>query len=80
MCDLGIKYLINCLDRCGILVVKDIIVFFSKNESILILIIFKRYFSHPEKSILSLSLPYFFLFNTHLYDKYDKFWLSRWNS
>ena len=40
-----------------VLVVKDSIVIFRKNETILILISFKRYFSHPEKSILNLSLP-----------------------
>ena len=39
------------------LVVKDIIVIFRKNETILILISLKCYFSHPEKSILNLSLP-----------------------
>ena len=39
------------------LVVKDIIVIL-KNETILILIRLKRYFSHPEKSILNLSLVY----------------------
>ena len=40
-----------------VLVVKDIFVIFRKNETILILISLKRYFSHPEKSILNLSLP-----------------------
>ena len=40
-----------------VLVVKDIIVIFSKNETILILISLKRYFLDPEKSILNLSLP-----------------------
>ena len=40
-----------------VLVVKDIIVIFKKNEIILVLISFKRYFSHPEKSIFNLSLP-----------------------
>ena len=39
-----------------LLVVKDIIVIFRKNETILILINLKRYFSHPEKSILNLSV------------------------
>ena len=34
-----------------VFVVKDIIVIFRKNEIILILISFKPYFSHPEKSI-----------------------------
>ena len=38
-------------------VVKDIIEIFRKIKTILILISFKRYFSHPEKSILNLSLP-----------------------
>ena len=40
-----------------VFVVKDIIVIFRKIKTILILISFKRYFSHPEKSILHLSLP-----------------------
>ena len=40
-----------------VFVVKDIIVIFRKIETILILIGLKRYFSHPEKSILNLSLP-----------------------
>ena len=40
----------------AVLVVKDIIVIYRKNETILILISLKRYFSHPE-SILNLSLP-----------------------
>ena len=35
-----------------IFVVKDIIVIYRKIKTILILISFKRYFSHPEKSIL----------------------------
>ena len=35
-----------------------IIVILRKIKTILILISFKRYFSHPEKSILNLSLPY----------------------
>ena len=35
-----------------VLVVKDIIVIFRKNETILILISLKRYFLYPEKSIL----------------------------
>ena len=39
-----------------VLVVKDIIVIFIKDETISILISFKRYFSHPEKSILKSSL------------------------
>ena len=39
-----------------VFVVKDIIVFFRKNEIILTLISLKRYFSHPETSILNLSL------------------------
>ena len=34
----------------------DIIVIFRKINTILILISFKRYFLHPEKSILNLSL------------------------
>ena len=37
-----------------VFVVKEII---RKSKTILILISFKRYFSHPEKSILNLSLP-----------------------
>ena len=41
----------------AVLVVKDIIVIFRRNELILILIISKHYFSHPEKLILNLSLP-----------------------
>ena len=40
-----------------VLVVKDIIVIFSKNETFLIIISFKGYFSHPEKSILKFRLP-----------------------
>ena len=40
-----------------VLVVKDIIVIFRKNETNLILNSFKGYFSHPEKSILNLRLP-----------------------
>ena len=40
-----------------VLVVKDIIVIFKKNETILTLISSKRYFSHLEKVILSLNLP-----------------------
>ena len=36
-----------------VFVVKDIIVIFRKIKTILILISFKRYFSHPEKSILT---------------------------
>ena len=39
-----------------VLEVKDITVIFRKNETILILISLKRYFSHPEKSILKYSL------------------------
>ena len=39
-----------------IFVVKDIIVIFRKIKTILILNSFKRYFMHPEKSILNLSL------------------------
>ena len=35
-----------------VLVVKDIIVVFGRNETILILMSLIRYFSHPEKSIL----------------------------
>ena len=38
-----------------VFVVKDIIEIFRKIKTILIS--FKRYFSHPEKSILNLSLP-----------------------
>ena len=40
-----------------VLVVKDSIVICNKNEIIWILISLKRYFSHPDKSILNLSLP-----------------------
>ena len=40
-----------------VFVFKDIIVIFRKIKTILILISLKRYFSHPEKSILNLSLP-----------------------
>ena len=45
--------------KCGIdlvFVVKDIIEIFIKIKTIMILIGFKRYFLHPEKSILNLSL------------------------
>ena len=38
--------------------VKDSIVIYRKNETILILMRLKCYFPHPEKSILNLSLPY----------------------
>ena len=37
----------------AIFVVKDIIMIFRKIKTILILISFKRYFSHPEKSLLN---------------------------
>ena len=40
-----------------VFVVKDVIVIFRKIKTIFILISFKRYFSHPEKSILNLSRP-----------------------
>ena len=40
----------------AVLVVNDIIVIYRKNETILILISLKRYLSHPENSILNLSL------------------------
>ena len=40
-----------------VFVVKDVIVIFRKIKTILILISFKRNFSHPEKSILELSIP-----------------------
>ena len=40
-----------------VFVVKDIIVIFRKIKTIMILISLKHYFSHPEKSILNLSLP-----------------------
>ena len=40
-----------------VLEVKDIIVIFRKIKTILILISFKHYFSHPENSILNLRLP-----------------------
>ena len=39
-----------------VFVVKDIIVIFRKIKPILILISFKRYFSHPKNSILKSSL------------------------
>ena len=38
----------------AVLVVKDIIAIYKKNETILILISLKRYFSHHEKPILNL--------------------------
>ena len=41
----------------AVLVVKDDIVIYRKNDTILTLNSSKRYFSHPEKSILNLSLP-----------------------
>ena len=42
------------MDLIGaVLVVKDIIVIHRKNGTILILISLKRYFSHPEKSVLN---------------------------
>ena len=40
-----------------VFVVKDIIVIFRKIKTILIVIRFNRYFLHPEKSILNLSIP-----------------------
>ena len=40
-----------------VFVVKDITVIFIKIKIVLILISFKRYFSHPEKSMLNLNLP-----------------------
>ena len=40
-----------------VFVVKDIIVIFINIKTVLILISFKRNFSHPKKSILNLSLP-----------------------
>ena len=40
-----------------VFVAREIIVIFRKFKTILILISYKRYFSHPEKSILSLRLP-----------------------
>ena len=40
-----------------VFVVKDIIVIFRKIKTIFILISLERYFSHPEKSILDVSLP-----------------------
>ena len=45
-----------------VFVVKDIIVIFRKIKTILILISFKRYFSHPEKSILSFIYLFIYLF------------------
>ena len=44
-----------CIDV--VFVVKDTIVIFRQSKIILIFISFKRYFSHPEISILNLSLP-----------------------
>ena len=41
----------------ALLVVTDIIVIYRNNETISILISLKRFFSHPGKSILNLSLP-----------------------
>ena len=38
-----------------VFVVKDIIVIYRKIKTIFILISFKRYFSHPEKSIFNLT-------------------------
>ena len=40
-----------------VFVIKDTILIFRKIKTILILMSFIRYFSHPEKSILNLSLP-----------------------
>ena len=40
-----------------VFVVKVIIVIFIKVKTILILMGFKRHFSHPEKLILNLSIP-----------------------
>ena len=40
-----------------VFVVKDVNEIFIKIKTVLILISFKRYFSHREKSILNLSLP-----------------------
>ena len=40
-----------------VLVFKDIIVIYRKNETILNLFSLERYFSIPEKSILNLCLP-----------------------
>ena len=40
-----------------VFVVKDIIVIFRIIKTIMLLISYKRCFSHPEKSILNLSLP-----------------------
>ena len=37
--------------------VKDAIVIYRKHETILFYISVKRYFSHPEKSMLNLSRP-----------------------
>ena len=48
----------------AVLVVKDIIVIYRKNETILVLISLKRYFSHPEKSILKSSSTLRRLFNS----------------
>ena len=45
------------MDRCGICGQRYQIVIFRKIKTILILISFKRYFAHPKKSILNLSLP-----------------------
>ena len=46
---------LNCLDRCGICGQRYLMIF-RKNETILVLIGLNFYFSHPEKSILNLSL------------------------
>ena len=40
-----------------VFVVTDTIVIFRKIKTILILFSLKRYFSHPQKSILNLCLP-----------------------
>ena len=46
-----IRYQINCLDRCITCGQRS-----EKNETILIVISLKRYFSHPKKSISTLTL------------------------
>ena len=46
---------IACIDV--VFVVKNITVVFRKNETILIVISLKLYYSHPEKAIPNLSIP-----------------------
>ena len=49
-----IKYIMNCLDRCGTCGQRYLCEL-QKNETFLILISLKRYFLRPEKSILNSS-------------------------